>query len=50
MAIIIMCINFKILTFNFHSYNHYGNACYSLQVIIVVTKTLATILAMPGYS
>ena len=38
------------LTFSFHSYNHYGNACYSLKVIIVVTKILAIILAIPGYS
>ena len=39
-----------LLTFSFRSYNHYGNACYSLKVIIVVTKILATILAIPGYS
>ena len=39
-----------LLTFSFHSYNHYDNACYSLKVIIVVTKILATILAIPGYS
>ena len=39
-----------LLTFSFHSYNHYGNACYSLKMIIVVTKILATILAIPGYS
>ena len=39
-----------LLTFSLHSYNHYGNACYSLKVIIVVTKILATILAIPGYS
>ena len=30
--------------FSFHSYNHYGNACYSLKEIIVITKILATIL------
>ena len=38
-----------ILTFSFHSYNHYGNACHSLKLIIVVTKMLATILAIPDY-
>ena len=40
--------NCIILIFSFHSYNQYGNACYSLKVIIVVTKILATILAIPG--
>ena len=32
------------------SYSHYGNASCSLKVSIVITKILATILAIPGYS
>ena len=39
-----------LLTFSFHSCNNYGNDCYSLKVIIVITKILATIPTMPGYS
>ena len=37
------------ITFSFHSYNQYGNACYSFKVIIVVTIMLGTIQAIPDY-
>ena len=43
-----------LLTFNFHSYNHYMLLLVMhpivSKVIIVVTKILAIILTIPGYS
>ena len=41
-----------LLTFSFHSYNHYNMIMHAIaqKVIMVVTKILATILAIPGYS
>ena len=36
-----------LLTFSFHSYNHYMIMHAIAKVIIVVTKILATILAIP---